>query len=415
MKARGRFEWHTAARVHEGGLFASGPVAAADLGQAGAVIADRPGLAAVQAAFAAAQAGLAFRIGGEAVPDAGAGLFETLTGGSSGTPRRIVRAQASWAASFAVNAGLFGIGPGVRVAVLGRLSHSLALYGALEGVHLGAEVQLLERLRPDRQRAALAFVQVLYATPGQLRALVAVGGAALGAMRFVIVGGEVLDAGLRKGVAAMCPNAAIRVFYGAAEASFISLADETSPEGSVGRPYPGVRIAVRLEGRVLPDGQVGEIWVQSLYLSQGYAGVPGAAMWREGWLWVGEYGWMQGGHLYLAGRAGRRVKIAGRVVYPEEIEAFLAALPGVRRAAVLARKDRVRDAVLEAAVQGAIDECGVTDAEDALDIEDLLMLLRAQFGTMVAPRRVHLVADWPLLPSGKTDLVALERVIWPRI
>ena len=43
-----------------------------------------------------------------------------------------------------------------RVAVLGRLVHSLALYGAVEAVHLGAELHLLDALRPDRQRAALA-------------------------------------------------------------------------------------------------------------------------------------------------------------------------------------------------------------------------------------------------------------------
>ena len=31
-----------------------------------------------------------------------------------------------------------------------------------------------------------------------------------------------------------------REFYGAAETSFITLADETTPDTSVGRPYPGV-------------------------------------------------------------------------------------------------------------------------------------------------------------------------------
>lgn len=46
--------------------------------------------------------------------------LETLTSGSTGTPRRIRRTQASWIASFAINAHL-GIGPGARVAVLGNL------------------------------------------------------------------------------------------------------------------------------------------------------------------------------------------------------------------------------------------------------------------------------------------------------
>ena len=43
------------------------------------------------------------------------------------------------------------------MAVLGRLSHSLALYAGAEALHLGATVHLLDRLRPDRQRRALAF------------------------------------------------------------------------------------------------------------------------------------------------------------------------------------------------------------------------------------------------------------------
>ena len=66
-----------------------------------------------------------------------------------------------------------GIGPGARIAVLGRLIHSLSLYGAIEGLHLGAEVHLLDSLRPDRQRKALALRRIthLYATPAQLRLL----------------------------------------------------------------------------------------------------------------------------------------------------------------------------------------------------------------------------------------------------
>ncbi|NJO34276.1 MAG: AMP-dependent synthetase, partial [Rhodospirillales bacterium] len=107
------------------------------------MIADRPAAAALAQAVALGQG---FRIGGAGAVAAGPGHFETLTGGSTGAPRRILRRVDSWTASFAVNAGLFGIGPGMRVGILGRLSHSLALYGALEGVHLGAEVHLLDGL-----------------------------------------------------------------------------------------------------------------------------------------------------------------------------------------------------------------------------------------------------------------------------
>ncbi|MEZ5796223.1 MAG: AMP-binding protein [Paracoccaceae bacterium] len=187
--------------------------------------------------------GRPFRIGlpDDPAPDGGAGagpVFETLTSGSTGRPRRILRTQASWIASFQVNAALFGIGPGCQVAVLGDLVHSLSLYGVLEGLHLGATVHLLAGVRPDRQAAALAArgIDVLYATPAQLRAA---SPGDLPDLRLILVGGSKLDDRLRAELASSAPAAEVREFYGAAEASFITLANAGTPPDSVGRAYPG--------------------------------------------------------------------------------------------------------------------------------------------------------------------------------
>lgn len=379
-KMKGGFQLHPAARVVD----ATGPVAFR--AGAGGVLAEQPTALALSGAF-----GGAFRIGGAGELAASPGSFETLTSGSSGVARRILRSVASWQASFAVNGALFGIGPGVRVAVLGRLVHSLALYGAVEALSLGAELHLLDDLRPDRQRLALAEreVALLYATPAQLRLMVEAGGPELPLAR-VLVGGSKLDAQLRAGLAAMAPGAVVQEFYGAAEASFITLSGPDCPEASVGRPYPGVEIAI----------EQGEVWVRSPYLFQGYAGDdPGSARWREGWLSVGEMGWMEKGFLYLSGRAGRMVTVADQNVFPEEIEAFLLGLPGVARAAVLPRPDALRGVHLVAVVQGA--------AEDAV----ILRACRAAMGALKAPKAIYRLADWPMLGSGKTDLAAVERAM----
>lgn len=377
---KGGFQLHPAARVVD----ATGPVAFR-AGEGGA-LAEQPTVLALSGAF-----GGAFRIGGVGELAAGPGCFETLTSGSSGVARRILRSVASWQASFAVNGQLFSIGPGVRVAVLGRLVHSLALYGAVEALSLGAELHLLDDLRPDRQRLALAErkVALLYATPAQLRLMVEAGGPELPLAR-VLVGGSKLDAQLRAGLAAMAPGAVVQEFYGAAEASFITLSGPDCPEASVGRPYPGVEIAI----------EQGEVWVRSPYLFQAYAGDdPGSAHWREGWLSVGEMGWMEKGFLYLSGRAGRMVTVADQNVFPEEIEAFLLGLPGVARAAVLPRPDALRGVHLVAVVQGA--------AEDAA----ILRACRAALGPLKAPKAIYRLADWPMLGSGKTDLAAVERAM----
>ena len=381
------FRWHPAARVFDG----RGRAVAACL-TGPAVIADRPsGLALAQALAAGV-----FRIGGVgAAPESG---FQTLTSGSSGTPRRIARSHASWTASFAVNAGLFGIGPGKRVAVLGRLVQSLSLYGAVEAVHLGAEVHLLDDLRPDRQAAALAQrrVQTVYAAPAQLRLLVEAGGD-LPELGLVLVGGSKLDAGLRAGLAGLAPGARVVEFYGAAETSFITMAVAGSPPESVGAPYPGVEVQVRGMGGVVAEGERGEIWVRSPYLFDGYAGdEAGGAVWQDGWLSVGEVGHLAGGHLYLAGRAGRMVTVADHNVFPEEIEAFIAALPGVARVAVVPRADARRGVVLVAVVMG-----------DATVEPALLIAVRGRFGALAAPRSVIWRGEWPQLASGKTDLQAI--------
>ncbi|WP_333817505.1 AMP-binding protein [Tabrizicola sp.] len=393
----------------------------------GAILPDTP------SGLAAAIGHPAFRIGAPDQPPPAAHdlpILETLTSGSTGQPRRIRRTQASWTAGFAVNAGL-GIGPGARIAVLGRLVHSLSLYGAIEGLHLGAEVHLLADLRPDRQRKALAQRRIthLYATPAQLRLILGPG--SLPDLRLILAGGSKLDPALRAALASLAPQAKVREFYGAAETSFITLADETTPETSVGRPYPGVDL------RLDPTG---EVWVKSPYLFLGYADPsdfhicpnipaggsspepvarpsraearekacapaldsrPPATRWRDGWLSVGEIGEMKDGFLYLKGRAGRMVTIADQNVFPEEIEALLHTLPGIIRAAVLPVPDPKRGHSLIALLQG-----------DAAQEAAILTALRTRLGPLKSPRSLVWREDWPTLPSGKTDLKALEASLW---
>ncbi len=381
------FRWHPEAR-----LFDSAGLVVASEAAPQTVVPDTP------QGLAQALGLPAFRIGAPDQPAPTPGdvpVFETLTSGSTGRPRRIRRSQASWLASFAVNARL-GIGPGARVAVLGGLVHSLALYGAVEGLHLGAEVHLLDALRPDRQRKALSHRRIshLYATPAQLRLLATDGAAACPDLQHVLVGGSKLDRSLYARLAALAPNARVQEFYGAAETSFVTLADDRTPAGSVGRAYPGVELALEASG---------EVWVKSPYLFMGYAGDSGSARWRGGWLSVGEIGRLEDGYLHLLGRAGRMVTVADQNVFPEEVEGLMESLSGVCRAAVLPVADAKRGQVLVGLVQG-----------DQGAEAEIMARLRAELGPLKAPKALIWLQDWPTLPSGKTDLRALEAGLsWP--
>lgn len=399
------FRWHPAARLTGPDGQEIGPLVAGRPPE-NAVLADQPSGIALLAAMARAGQGLAFRIGApdQPPPDAGcAGLFETLTAGTSGQPRRIRRSARSWTASFAVNAALFGIGAGVSVAVPGRLIHSLSLYGGVEGLHLGASVHLLDGLRPDRQRSALRVrgIDVLYATPAQLRLLADAGGPVL-PLRLILTGGAKLDPALRGALARMAPQASLREFYGAAEASFITLTGDDSDIASVGAAYPGVSIAIRdAAGMPLADGHTGQVWVRSPYLFDGYGdGASGPARCDGDWLTVGEMGFLRGGALILQGRAGRMVTVADQNVFPESVEADLLALPdtGLRRVAVFARPDARRGSVMVAVALG-----------DPAQGDAILRAARAALGPIRAPRAILWRQDWPELPSGKPDLARLAR------
>lgn len=336
--------------------------------------------------------------------------FITLTGGSSGQPKGILRQQSSWIDSFDTNARLFDYTPQDRIAVLGRLSHSLALYSVLEALHLGLDAFALDVV-PFRQQVHLLAsqrVRILYATPTQLR-LLALGNAAgeLPDIRLILCGGGSLDQSTAQSIQDLCPNAETRVFYGAAETSFVTLSGPDTPPGSVGQAYPGVTIRICDQaGR--PTAQDGEVWVRSPYLFDRYVlGHSDDTQLRDGFLSVGEIGRLDvAGNLFLMGRKTRMVQIADQAVFPEEIEAHICASCRVAACAVLPRTDPVRGQRLVAVIEGA------ADADFAARIQHQC---RGTFGPLVAPKQILFHPRLPLLASGKIDLRKLEKWVEDQI
>ncbi|HSC20974.1 MAG TPA: AMP-binding protein, partial [Solirubrobacterales bacterium] len=102
---------------------------------------------------------------------------------------------------------------------------------------------------------------------------------------------------------------------------------------SVGRPLPGFRLEVRSEdGRPLPAGRVGRIWVAGPSLMESYLDDPTATAeaLQGGFLDTGDLGFLWEGELYLTGRAKDVVILRGRNHSPEEIERAVDGLPGAR-------------------------------------------------------------------------------------
>jgi long-chain acyl-CoA synthetase len=135
----------------------------------------------------------------------------------------------------------------------------------------------------------------------------------------------------------------IRSLYGSTEAG--SIAINTDPDGqmeagSLGPPLRNVTIEIRdAQGKVLPAGVDGEIWVKSPTIPPtGYDNRRDLTheTFRAGFYKTGDMGrWNYRGHLILAGRKQSFLNIAGNKVDMSEVEEVLQSCPGVREAAVL--------------------------------------------------------------------------------
>ncbi|MGE3845062.1 MAG: AMP-binding protein, partial [Vicinamibacterales bacterium] len=114
---------------------------------------------------------------------------------------------------------------------------------------------------------------------------------------------------------------------------------------SIGIPVPGTDVRLAdAEGRDVPAGEPGELLVRGPQVMQGYWQRPDetARVLRDGWLSTGDVATSdEDGYLYIVDRKKDMILVSGFNVYPTEVEAVLAAHPGVAEVAVVGVPDEV--------------------------------------------------------------------------
>jgi acyl-CoA synthetase (AMP-forming)/AMP-acid ligase II len=168
---------------------------------------------------------------------------------------------------------------------------------------------------------------------------------------------------------------------------------------SVGFPFPGTRVRIVDEdGRTVPNGEAGEIVVQSDSAFRGYLDDPAAteATLRAGWCHTGDVGRLdERGLLFLVDRKKDVIISGGENVYSPEVEDAISALDGVAACAVVGVPD---DRWGEAVCAVVVPSAGATPTLEALQDG-----VRARLASYKVPRRLVLVAELPVLASGKVD------------
>ena len=244
-------------------------------------------------------------------------------------------------------------------------------------------------------------------------------------LKALIFGGERCDpaTAARWGRATLALQA-----YGPTEAAVCATMARAGPgwrDGELGRPLPHQTVLLSTEQGVFrvsprvpdagpdnaeifnatvlapagaPESATGEIWLAGDAIATGYLDAPRLEVERFG-MWEGQRihrtgdiaRWSDGCLVWL-GRRDRQLKLNGRLVCPEEIEAVAgecwggpcACVPG-ERGLVLALGGTARIAPAE-----------------------VLAAIARQLGNTLTPRRAVILVQWPMSPNGKTDLAAIQ-------
>lgn len=166
---------------------------------------------------------------------------------------------------------------------------------------------------------------------------------------------------------------------------------------SAGRAFPTASIrVVGRDGRILDPGEEGELTVQADIMFDGYLGdaaKTAEAMGPHGFR-TGDLGRLDaGGYVYVTGRAKELIISGGMNVYPAEVEAALATLPGVAECAVLGLPDERWGEAVTAVIVAA--------PGSSLTEEAVIAHVRTRIAGYKRPQRVHFVASLPRNASLK--------------
>ncbi|MCU1498895.1 MAG: putative fatty-acid--CoA ligase [Acidimicrobiales bacterium] len=108
----------------------------------------------------------------------------------------------------------------------------------------------------------------------------------------------------------------------------------------LGRPVPGLEIRVvdPETGAVRREREVGELQIRGTSVMTGYYRHPAAtaAAFDDGWFRTGDLAYLVDGELVLCGRIKDVIIVAGRNLFPEDVERSVAEIDGVRAGNVIA-------------------------------------------------------------------------------
>lgn len=331
------------------------------------------------------------------------------TSGSTGAPKGAVHTHANLIAISDAAAVSYELRPGDVFLAAMPLYHCTGL-GTVLGptLKVGGELLLQESWEPDSTLRTIAEhdVNVFSGVPTMYRDWLGVAAdrdVDTSSMHTGVIGGADVTASLIRRAEALlgCP---VLNGWGMTETFAGGLWENRHSErrlptvgGPSGRLFEA-KIVDRETGEECPPGEPGELLVRGEAMMTGYLEHEGE--WSGDWFHTGDYARVDDGFVSILDRVDATIVTAGENVFPQEIEATIEELAGVREAVVVGKPD---------ARKGEKPVAFVVRQDDELTEQLVKDHVLDELAAFKHPREVTFVDELPRSSSGKVDRESLAR------
>ena len=305
--------------------------------------------------------------------------FGVLTSGTTGRPKPLWRSESSWREFFDIQNNIFYINKDTKIFLHGSFSFTGVSNMVVAVLWSGGTVITTSSLRPIRwiQLIDKYHVDHIYALPTKLRLLVRHCKSKLDSINYIIGGSQVLDRQLMEQLELICPNMEFILYYGASELNYITYCtgkEWLDREGTVGRPFPSVKIAE----------QNGVIYVTTKHHIEG---IPDTYT-------VNDCGYIDSdGYLMFHGRRGDVINKGGYKISIPEMELYLQSLQGVSEVAVITINDEIRGE----------DFVAYMVLEDNAELSKIIECIHHERPSVEWPKAILEIPMIPLTECSKVD------------
>jgi len=331
------------------------------------------------------------------------GRVVILTSGTTGTPKGATRKQPDGLSPAIALLSRIPLRAGERTMIAAPLFHSWGFAHFTLGMALHSTYILQRKFDPEATLSAIAqhqatacpmvpvMLQRVLELPEHVRSEYDTS-----SLRVVPVSGSALPGDLALKFMDQFGDVVYNL-YGSTEVAWATIAtpaDLRAAPGTAGKPPLGTTLRIYDEnGRELPSGETGRIFVGNDMQFEGYTG-GGMKDMIDGLMSSGDVGYIDDvGRLFVEGRDDEMIVSGGENVFPQEVEDLIARQDGVEEVAVIGVDDEKFGQRLKAYV---VKRKGAEVTEDSIQ-----QVVKANLARYKVPREVEFLKELPRNATGK--------------